>query len=133
MYTLAAFIYQKYADGFNQLFNFQLRSRIIEVQHALQEAQRAIAAAAPAQKDTTAWNDDVLRVDVLREELMTMLSAARRRKSVVDGVSFDFEVRAVRRLHWCKNSQRNQNICKYLSNWSIFSFPLRKTLLKFFF
>ena len=92
-------------------FNFQLRSRIIEVQHALQEAQRAIAAAAPAQKDTTAWNDDVLRVDVLREELMTMLSAARRRKSVVDGVSFDFEVRAVHLLHWCKNSQRNQ---KYL-------------------
>ncbi|OQV22437.1 hypothetical protein BV898_03608 [Hypsibius exemplaris] len=67
-----------------------LRTRIIEVQRALQDAQMAIAAA-PAQKDANTWNDEALRVDLLREELMAMLSAARRRKSVVEGVSFDFE------------------------------------------
>lgn len=63
----------------------------MEVQRALQEAQMAFAAA-PTQKDSEAWSEEALRVDLLREELMNMLSAARRRKSVVEGVSMDFEV-----------------------------------------
>lgn len=76
----------------------QLRTRILDVQRALVEAQ---IAAQSVNKDPSTWGDHVAKVELLKEELMEILSVARRRKSVAEGVSMDFEVRLILQ-HWKK-------------------------------
>lgn len=66
------------------------------MQRALQDAQVSLSSAS-AKQDMTAWADQTTKVNLLQEDLVSMLSVARRRKSVFEGVSMDFEVGLHRR------------------------------------